>query len=95
MSRRQNGMALVIVLWLVVLLGIMAAGHSRNAHTETQLSSRQLQSAQARGQLAHRGAARVENRDLLRRHRSLLGLAGSIGGPAGGQRDVRHPAAAT
>jgi general secretion pathway protein K len=42
-------MALVIVLWLVVLLGIMAAGHSRNAHTETKLSSRQLQAAQARG----------------------------------------------
>jgi general secretion pathway protein K len=42
-------MALVIVLWLVVLLGIMAAGHSKNAHTETQLSSRQLQAAQARG----------------------------------------------
>ena len=42
-------MALVIVLWLVVLLGIMAAGHSRNAHTETRLSSRHLQAAQARG----------------------------------------------
>lgn len=49
MNGRQNGMAMVLVLWLVVLLGIMAAGHSRNAHTETKLSSRQLQAAQARG----------------------------------------------
>jgi general secretion pathway protein K len=42
-------MALILVLWLIVLLGIMAAGHSRNAHTDTQLASRQLQSAKARG----------------------------------------------
>ena len=49
MTRPQNGMALIVVLWLIVLLGIMAAGHSRNAHTDTQLASRQLQSAKARG----------------------------------------------
>jgi general secretion pathway protein K len=49
MTRPQNGMALILVLWLIVLLGIMAAGHSRNAHTDTQLASRQLQSAKARG----------------------------------------------
>jgi general secretion pathway protein K len=49
MTRPQNGMALIVVLWLIVLLGIMATGHSRNAHTDTQLASRQLQSTKARG----------------------------------------------
>jgi general secretion pathway protein K len=41
-------MALIIVLWLIVLLGVMAAGHARNVHTETLLASRQLESARAR-----------------------------------------------
>jgi general secretion pathway protein K len=42
-------MAMVLVLWLIVLLGIMAAGHSRNAHTDTRLASQQLQAAKASG----------------------------------------------
>jgi len=41
-------MALVIVLWLVVLLSVMAAGHTRNTHTDTQLAARHLGHAQAR-----------------------------------------------
>ena len=49
MIARQNGMALVIVLWLVVLLSIMAAGHARGTHVDTQLASRQVSVAQARG----------------------------------------------
>ena len=49
MNGRQNGMALVVVLWLVVLLSIMAAGHTRGTHVDTQLASRQLAVAQARG----------------------------------------------
>jgi general secretion pathway protein K len=49
MNGRQNGMALVVVLWLVVLLSIMAAGHTRGTHIDTQLASRQLAVAQARG----------------------------------------------
>jgi general secretion pathway protein K len=49
MNRRQNGMALVVVLWLIVLLSIMAAGHTRGTHVDTQLASRQLAVAQARG----------------------------------------------
>ena len=49
MNGRQNGMALVIVLWLIVLLSIMAAGHTRGTHVDTQLASRQLAVAQARG----------------------------------------------
>ena len=48
LPRRQQGMALIIVLWLVVLLSIMAAGHTRNTHTDTQLAARQLGFAQAR-----------------------------------------------
>jgi general secretion pathway protein K len=56
--RRQDGMALVLVLWLVVLLSVMAAGHSRNVHTDTTLASRQVQSAKARA-LAEAGINHV------------------------------------
>jgi general secretion pathway protein K len=55
---RQDGMALVLVLWLVVLLSVMAAGHSRNVHTDTTLASRQVQSAKARA-LAEAGINHV------------------------------------
>ena len=48
MRRRQQGMALIIVLWLIVLLSMMAAGHSRNVHTDTRLASRQVEIAKAR-----------------------------------------------
>jgi general secretion pathway protein K len=48
LPRRQQGMALIIVLWLVVLLSVMASSHMRNTHTETQLAARQLGLAQAR-----------------------------------------------
>jgi general secretion pathway protein K len=49
MNARQNGMALVVVLWLIVLLSMMAAGHARGTHVDTQLASRQVSVAQARG----------------------------------------------
>jgi general secretion pathway protein K len=55
MSRRQDGMALIVVLWLVVLLSIMAAGHSRNVHTDSTLAARQVQAAKARA-LAEAGS---------------------------------------
>ncbi len=42
-------MALVVVLWLVVLLSVMAAGHTKNVRTDTLLASRQLEAAAARG----------------------------------------------
>ena len=58
MRRGQQGMALIIVLWLIVLLSVMAAGHSKNVHTDTQLASRQVQVAQARG-LAEAGINHV------------------------------------
>jgi len=51
-------MALIVVLWLVVLLSIMAAGHSKNVHTDTTLASRQVQSAKARA-LAEAGINHV------------------------------------
>ena len=58
LRRRQDGMALIVVLWLVVLLSIMAAGHSKNIHTDTTLASRQVQSAKARA-LAEAGINHV------------------------------------
>ena len=58
MQRRQDGMALIVVLWLVVLLSVMAAGHSKNVHTDTTLAARQVQSAQARA-LAEAGINHV------------------------------------
>ena len=58
MQRRQDGMALIVVLWLVVLLSIMAAGHSKNVHTDTTLAARQVQSAKARA-LAEAGINHV------------------------------------
>jgi general secretion pathway protein K len=45
---RQHGMALVIVLWLVVLLSVMAAGHARGTRAETMLAARQAGFAKAR-----------------------------------------------
>lgn len=55
MRRGHEGMALVIVLWLIVLLSVMAAGHARNVHTETMLASRQIEFAKSRA-LAEAGA---------------------------------------
>ena len=51
-------MALIVVLWLVVLLSVMAAGHSKNVHTDSMLAARQVQSAKARA-LAEAGINHV------------------------------------
>lgn len=69
-SRRhgQNGMALIIVLWLVVLLSVMAAGHARNVHTDTMLASRQVAFAKSRA-LAE-AAVQHAIVELLARNRS-------------------------
>jgi general secretion pathway protein K len=48
LPRQQHGLALVMVLWLVVLLGIIASGHAYNVHTETRLAAMHVQSAKAR-----------------------------------------------
>lgn len=45
---RQRGIALVIVLWLIVLLGVIAVGHASNVHSETRLAMQHLESAKAR-----------------------------------------------
>jgi len=55
---KQRGMALVIVLWVVVLLGVIATGHSSNAHTTTLLAARQVEIAQLRA-AAHAGLQRA------------------------------------
>ena len=44
----QRGVALVLVLWLIVLLGAMAAGHAQNAHSDTRLAAQQVQQLKAR-----------------------------------------------
>ena len=77
MKRRQNGMALVLVLWLVVLLGIMAAGHSRNAHTDTRLASQQVQAAKARG-LAEAGINHIILEMLAARSSGEIPIDGSV-----------------
>ena len=55
---RQRGMALVIVLWLIVLLGVIAVGHASNARSETRLAMQHLESAKARA-LAEAGIQRA------------------------------------
>ncbi len=46
--KRQDGIALVLVLWLVALLSIMVAGFSYAMRTETWLTIHGIESAQAR-----------------------------------------------
>ena len=48
LPRRQHGLALVMVLWLIVLLGVIAGGHVYNVHTETRLAALQVGTAKAR-----------------------------------------------
>ena len=55
---RQRGLALLLVLWLVVLLSVIAAGHARNVHTETRLARHQVEIAKARA-LAVAGSRRA------------------------------------
>jgi general secretion pathway protein K len=55
---RQEGIALVIVLWLIVLLSTIAAGHVRNVHSETRLAMHSVQLAKARA-LAGAGIQRA------------------------------------
>jgi len=47
-TNKQSGMALVLVLWLVVLLSVIATGHSRNTHIETRLAARQVDTSASR-----------------------------------------------
>jgi general secretion pathway protein K len=87
LQRRQDGMALIVVLWLVVLLSIMAAGHSRNVHTDTTLASRQVQSAKARA-LAEAGINHVILEMLAAESDRKLRTDGSLFNVRIGQDDV-------
>lgn len=53
--KAQRGMVLVIVLWIVTLLAVMAAGFAYSMRTETQLATSSVERAQARA-LAEAGA---------------------------------------
>lgn len=55
-SIRQQGMILVIVLWLVTLLAVMAGAFAYSMRTETQLAISTVERAQARA-LAEAGVA--------------------------------------
>lgn len=87
MQRRQGGMALIVVLWLVVLLSIMATGHSRNVHTDTTLAARQMQSAKARA-LAEAGVSHVILEMLAADTDRKLPLDGSVFNVRVGEEDV-------
>lgn len=45
---QQNGIALVVVLWMLALLTVMAGGYSAMMRTETILTAHQIHSAQSR-----------------------------------------------
>lgn len=45
---RQQGVALVVVLWLLVLMSVIAASHARNIRIETKLAANQVESTRAR-----------------------------------------------
>ena len=46
--RRQRGIALVVVLWIVALLGLMAASQTAAIRTETRVVGNELDAARAR-----------------------------------------------
>ena len=48
LRRSQRGMALVIVLWMVVLLGVIATSHARNARSQTLLAAHHRDMAEMR-----------------------------------------------
>jgi len=56
--RRQRGVALVLVLWLVVLLTVVAGSHAYNAHVEVRLAENRVQLAKARA-AAEAGVSRA------------------------------------
>lgn len=78
-TSRQRGISLVLVLWLIVLLGAMAAGHARNAHTDTLLASRQVQLLKARA-LAEAGVSHLILDLLSRNRRSAIPIDGTVFG---------------
>jgi len=53
--KRQQGIALIMVLWLLALLTVIAANHAHILRTETRLASNQVAASKARS-LAEAGA---------------------------------------
>jgi len=68
-AKRQRGIALVVVLWLLVLLTVIAASHARVIRTETRLAANQVEAGKARS-LAEAGANHAIM-ELLVRDKSL------------------------
>jgi general secretion pathway protein K len=60
----ERGVVLVLVLWMLALLTLTAAGYARSTRTETLLAAYQLQSAQARA--TAEGGIWLAVRDLIR-----------------------------
>jgi len=65
------------VLWLIVLLSVVAAGHARNVHTETRLARHQLEIAKARA-LAEAGTHRAVMELLVRNTDSPWPVNGTV-----------------
>lgn len=74
---RQNGIALIIVLWLIVLLGVIATGHARNVHSETRLAMRQIETAKTRT-LAEAGIQRAIISLMLQNNAAEFGVSGTV-----------------
>lgn len=74
---RQQGIALVLVLWLMVLLTVIAASHARIIRTETRLASNQVEASKARS-LAEAGAHHAIMELLVRDEAQRWPVNGSI-----------------
>src|SRR5918996_1204136 len=70
LKQAQQGIALVLVLWVLTLLGVIATSFAKSMHTETELARQLTLSAQARA-LAQAGIYRGIV-DLLMLRRSPL-----------------------
>ena len=74
---RQQGIALVMVLWLMVLLTVIAASHARVVRTETRLASNQLEAGKARS-MAEAGAHHAILELLVRDEEQRWPVNGSV-----------------
>jgi general secretion pathway protein K len=74
---RQQGIALVVVLWLVILLTVIAASHARVIRTETRLASNHVEAGKARG-LAEAGAHHAIMELLVRDQEQRWAVNGSV-----------------
>lgn len=73
----QQGIALVVVLWLLVLMTVIAASHARIIRTETRLASNQVENSKARS-LAEAGVHHAILELLVRDEEQRWPVNGSI-----------------